>query len=74
MSTYLDVLAAPLVHSAEELREAMTRMLTDQEYRDQFLQFRSDLTKWTFHLLDGGSTGRIADYIDQLLISSPEPE
>lgn len=66
MSTYLDIPAAPITHDADDLREAMGRMLDDPAYRASYARQRDALVAATFWRLDTGAIDRIQHILTEL--------
>ena len=65
-ATFPDIEAAPLVHSAAELRRSLQSMLHDEEYLRKYQAKWPELVEGTFYLLDGRAGERI---IEALLAS-----
>ena len=66
MSSYLDVEAAPLVHSVEELHDAIEKILYNDEYRQHYMTQRNQLVEGSFYRLDGLAKERIVEVLLQL--------
>ena len=61
MATFLDIAAAPLVHSADELRCSLGKMLHDEAYRRTYQDRWPELVEASFYSLDGRANERIVD-------------
>lgn len=60
-ATFLDIEAAPLVHSAVELRRSLQSILHDDAYRRKYQARWDDLVKGSFYSLDGRAKERILE-------------
>ena len=61
IATYLDLPAAPVVHDAEEMGQAIERMLYDEDYRRSYWLRRDDLIEGSFYRLDGRAKYRMVE-------------
>ena len=66
MSSFLDIEAAPLVHSVEELAQALEMMLYNEEYRQHYIAQWDKLVEGTFYRLDGQAKERFTEMLLQL--------
>ena len=62
-ATFLDIEAAPLAHSAGELRHALYSMIHDEAYRRKYQARWADLVEGSFYCLDGRAAERIVEVL-----------
>ena len=61
MASFLDIEAAPIVHSADELRRSLWNMLHDPAYRRKYQDRWASLVEGSFYSLDGKASERIVE-------------
>ena len=72
VATYLDLAAAPVVHDAEEMGQAIEGMLNDDEYRGSYWLRRKELVHGSFYRLDGRAKDRMVEALMGGLAKSRE--